>query len=117
MNKYLSGGIVAAVIVIGAMVYFAQNNPAAAPAGGNDSADQAAPTTGDQNTPGISVELEGEGEIIVTEAQEIEFTDSGYAPSTLTVKKGAVVIYRNDSSGKMWPASAKHPTHEAYPVG
>lgn len=45
----------------------------------------------------------------------IVYSDSGYSPSSLVVPKGTTVTFRNDSSQQMWPASAKHPTHEVYP--
>lgn len=45
----------------------------------------------------------------------IIYSDAGFSPSSLTVSKGTSVTFRNDSSQRMWPASAKHPTHEVYP--
>jgi plastocyanin len=44
----------------------------------------------------------------------ITYTDSGYAPKSLTVKKGDTVVYKNNSAKNMWPATAKHPAHEVY---
>ncbi|MDO8522137.1 MAG: cupredoxin domain-containing protein [bacterium] len=45
----------------------------------------------------------------------ITFTDSGFVPSSLTVKKGQTVRWANNSGSKVWPASAVHPTHGVYP--
>ncbi len=45
----------------------------------------------------------------------ITYTDSGYTPSTITVKKGTTVTWVNQSSGGMWTASALHPTHMLLP--
>jgi len=45
----------------------------------------------------------------------ITYTDSGFSPREVTVKKGKSVTWVNDSSRDMWPASAVHPTHGAYP--
>ncbi len=45
----------------------------------------------------------------------VTYTDSGYAPSTLTVKKGTTVIFVNQSSSGMWTASGVHPTHQLLP--
>lgn len=45
----------------------------------------------------------------------ITFTDSGFAPSSVTVKKGQIVRWANNSGSKVWPASAVHPTHGVYP--
>ena len=44
----------------------------------------------------------------------ITYTDSGYSPNTLTIKNGETVIFKNQSSSSMWPASAMHPTHRLY---
>ncbi len=43
-------------------------------------------------------------------------TDAGFAPQTLEVAAGTVVTFNNLSSFHMWPASAVHPTHTAYPT-
>ena len=45
----------------------------------------------------------------------IEYTSEGYVPNKVTIKKGDTVKWVNKSVVEMWPASAKHPTHEAYP--
>lgn len=46
----------------------------------------------------------------------ISYTDNGYAPSAITIKAGESITFKNDSSKAMWPASAMHPTHTAYPT-
>ncbi len=46
---------------------------------------------------------------------EVKFTDNGYEPKTLTVKKGTTVTFVNKSTKTMWVASAPHPTHTDYP--
>ncbi|MEK7138627.1 MAG: hypothetical protein AAB799_00405 [Patescibacteria group bacterium] len=45
----------------------------------------------------------------------IMYSDSGYAPSTLTIKVGELVTFKNAGSKMMWTASAMHPSHKAYP--
>jgi len=45
----------------------------------------------------------------------ITFTDSGFVPSSVTVKKGQTVRWMNNAGSKVWPASAVHPEHSAYP--
>jgi len=45
----------------------------------------------------------------------VVFAGSGFSPSEVTIKKGGSVTFRNDGSAKVWPASAFHPTHTAYP--
>ena len=46
----------------------------------------------------------------------VTYTDSGYAPSVLAVKKGETIIFKNQSSQSMWTASALHPSHRVYPT-
>lgn len=45
----------------------------------------------------------------------VTYTDSGFSPSTLTVKKGDTVTFKNNASDDMWVASNPHPTHTDYP--
>lgn len=42
----------------------------------------------------------------------ISFTSSGFAPASLTVKKGTVVTVKNDSSTDVQFSSDEHPTHK-----
>lgn len=44
----------------------------------------------------------------------VSYRDGGYFPQVINVAKGTAVTFRNDSQRQMWPASAKHPTHEVY---
>lgn len=45
----------------------------------------------------------------------VTYADTGFAPSTVTVKKGTTVTFINGSNGGMWVASAVHPTHQLLP--
>ncbi|MBI2453053.1 MAG: hypothetical protein HYV55_02385 [Parcubacteria group bacterium] len=45
----------------------------------------------------------------------IAYTDQGYSPASVNIKKGDTVVWKNESSKDMWPASAMHPTHTVYP--
>lgn len=42
-------------------------------------------------------------------------TDEGYEPKEVTIKKGDIVLFTNESSEYHWPASDLHPTHGIYP--
>lgn len=46
----------------------------------------------------------------------INYTDEGFSPATLQIKKNETVTFKNKSSSSMWPASAMHPTHQVYPT-
>lgn len=45
----------------------------------------------------------------------ITYTDSGYSPKEITISKGDTVVFKNESSRTLWPASTVHPVHSAYP--
>ncbi len=44
----------------------------------------------------------------------VKYTDSGYSPDIITIKKGDTVTWENESSSPMWTASGVHPTHTVY---
>lgn len=46
----------------------------------------------------------------------IIYSDAGFSPDPITIKKGSTVIFKNNSSANMWSASAMHPTHTVYPT-
>lgn len=45
----------------------------------------------------------------------VNYTDAGFNPSSIEIKKGDTVQFVNKSSGGMWVASGPHPTHTIYP--
>ena len=68
------------------------------------------PTTQEaQITPTITESVTPDGAAVVS------YTDSGFSPKTITVKKGTAVTFKNDSTSKMWVASGVHPTHQLLP--
>jgi len=44
----------------------------------------------------------------------VTYSQSGFSPSKVTVKKGETVKFVNQSSSGMWVGSAMHPTHAVY---
>lgn len=46
----------------------------------------------------------------------ISYDGKAYAPATIGVKKGDLVMFVNKGTTEMWPASAMHPTHAVYPT-
>jgi plastocyanin len=42
-------------------------------------------------------------------------TNDGYTPNEVTVQKGDIVLWTNESDEYHWPASDLHPTHGVYP--
>ena len=45
----------------------------------------------------------------------IHITSTGFSPSTITVAPGTTVTWINNDTTAHWVASARHPTHDAYP--
>lgn len=45
----------------------------------------------------------------------VAYTGSGFATTSVTIRKGTRVRFLNDSNGEVWPASSIHPTHTLYP--
>lgn len=60
--------------------------------------------------------MEGKGEMTAQTERAVVFSNSGYSPGALTIKKGETVTWKNQSSLSIWTASAKHPTHTVYPT-
>lgn len=67
----------------------------------------------------VGEEVEDTKDGDVTEEEDtsntVTLTNAGFAPSVLTVDVGDTVKFVNNSDSPAWPASAVHPTHEAYP--
>ena len=104
MNKI----IVAVVIIVAGLAGFFLFRDTEAPISSpiiSPSPSQTAPSPIIQETPSPSVEQ-----------NVVVYTDAGYSPSTLRIKKGGTVVFKNQSSRQMWPASAVHPTHRNYPT-
>jgi len=65
----------------------------------------------EQSNPEVSVSpLVGNGESIT-----VTYTSSGYEPKEVTISQGTEVIFKNENTLSMWPATAIHPTHTIYP--
>lgn len=45
----------------------------------------------------------------------VSYTDAGFSPALLSVKKGTAVSFTNNSTRSMWVASAPHPSHTILP--
>ncbi|OGG64440.1 hypothetical protein A3C94_01890 [Candidatus Kaiserbacteria bacterium RIFCSPHIGHO2_02_FULL_55_17] len=44
----------------------------------------------------------------------IAYTASGFSPANVTIPLGTTITFVNQTSDRMWAASAMHPTHEVY---
>jgi plastocyanin len=46
----------------------------------------------------------------------VTYTNNGFSPSSVTIRKGGTVKFVNNSSAGMRPASNPHPQHDEYPT-
>ena len=116
MNKMLIGVV---VVVLGAAAgwYMFRGEGVKLP-GMKIVSPQVTPSAG---APAGDVTITDESPVVGTEKggvsgeSVVTYTDSGFSPKEITVKKGTKVTFRNDSSMGMWTASGVHPTHQLLP--
>ena len=53
-------------------------------------------------------------EVLGEPAVTIVRTATGYEPNEVTIKKGDIILWTNESGEFHWPASDLHPTHGIY---
>lgn len=124
--------IIGIVLVIAGIGYYmlAQNQNQKTVSDSNSDANISEQTTNDstsedqtqtppatKTTPNGTATFSGEetaGNVDV-QVHEIVYNGKAYSPSSLDIKMGDVVFFKNESSGNFWPASASHPTHNDYP--
>jgi len=107
MNKLISLTIVA-IIMLGIVVFLYSGDIVEAPTPTPNPTVEEAPTP----SPASSGMLPTPS---VLPGATVTYSDSGYMPSTVKIKRGETVLFENKSSGMVWTASAIHPTHKAYP--
>lgn len=100
-NKYILGTI--GVVIIGAILFlFVTREKTPSP-----TVKEGAPVTQviPTKTPVLGT----------TPAPAVIYTNEGFSPLDLTVKKGTMVTFINQSDSLMWVASGPHPAHTLYP--
>jgi len=90
-KKNIIGIVILVVVVVGGALWWMQNGHPAAQQSSNSSA----PSAGD----------------VSQAAATITYSDSGYSPSTITVKSGDTVALKNTSSQSVQFDSDPHPVH------
>jgi len=117
MNKIL---IIVLIIIVLVGGYFAFFNKSNAPVLNENQVTPTTNTTTNNPTvngapvaPGSKMET---GTINTAKGVMVNYTNSGFSPKTVTIKKGEVVTFVNQSSGDMWVASNPHPIHTDYPA-
>ncbi len=86
-NQLILAALALVIIALGAGYFFTQ--------GPSDSVTKGEPV--------------GEPAVVITRTAE------GYEPKEVSVKKGDIVKWKNETSEFHWPASDLHPTHGVYP--
>ncbi len=109
MNKALVAVVVIAVGVGAGWYYVKGTNTARKPSVPSAQTMPTAQGTPDQAGTTASGNMVAEGTVVVS------YTDTGFRPERVTVKKGTAVTFRNDSATNMWVASGVHPTHKLLP--
>lgn len=73
-------------------------------------------TTGEAEGSAMPVD-EGTEEMAAEQSEThiVSYSDSGFSPVSLEIKKGDTIVFSNQSGREVWPASALHPTHTVYP--
>ena len=59
--------------------------------------------------------VEVKSSISTAKTYTVEMAGDGFSPTSLSIKKGDTVTFKNVGSNSHWPASAPHPTHTVYP--
>lgn len=108
--KYFIGIVVLAVVVFGGWYYYSSSQAAmvAAPE------DQQAIDTGVSSAMPAPGAPAGTVEMEVKTGATVTYSAAGFAPASVTIKKGETVTFVDEGTGKMWVASAMHPDHKAY---
>ena len=99
MNRNSIGILIALIALLGGWYFFLKPTPMNTPA----------PATAETNTPQQTAPTTAP-----STGTTVSYTSDGFSPKTLTVPKGTTITFSNQTSERMWVASAKHPTHETY---
>ncbi|MDB5187232.1 MAG: hypothetical protein JWM07_704 [Candidatus Saccharibacteria bacterium] len=112
MDKKATIGIIAAIciILLGAWAYM-MAQPAVERAAQTPAVDSNK-TTAETSAP---AEESSQPTAETSSAATITYTDNGFTPNTLTVKKNSVITVTNKSSKNVMFSSADHPTHQEQP--
>jgi plastocyanin len=126
MNRSAIALIIIIIVIIGIIVAVSYSNsqPAYQPSpdqGLNQGINQQSSSTNSSSTTTFgstsTTTSTGTGRTISQSSKnyKVVYTDSGFSPANLTIRKGDSVTWTDNSSGNMWVASDPHPTHTNLP--
>lgn len=101
-KSYLVIGAIVIVLLLGAYLMKPQKSTQMVQPPAEQSVATAQPTSGETGT-------------MKKAAAVVTYTDNGFVPNPVTIKKGETVKWDNESSEQMWVASDPHPIHTDYP--
>src|SRR3989344_2564675 len=104
------------IIIVGWYLFTTEpnNSPESSQVAGEQANGAVVDVTGGETKSAKNAEVTVEVSPVVP-ATVITYTDTGFVPSSVTIKKGQSVRWMNNSGSGVWPASAVHPTHSIYP--
>src|SRR3989344_2814975 len=117
MNK-LFIALIVVLLGVGAGWYFMKGNTQTKPMVPTDDVILTTPATDVMTGEETPATAAGDALDKGTESMEkvvVVYSDTGFSPAAVTVKKGTTVTYTNTSTSGMWVASAVHPTHQLLP--
>lgn len=103
--KYIIG-IVVVVIIVVAVFLIVPKHRAKAPTNGVPQSVSTSTATGAASTGAQSAQAPG--------MVEVAYTSQGFVPQNVTIKKGDMVMWKDETSYPFWIASGVHPTHTGY---
>jgi len=116
---------IVALLIVGLLVYNqSQNDTASDNINGEPLSNMNSGLNANTNIPtnlnaNTSTNINGvptsESDLDSGKVHEVVYNGTAFTPSTLTIKAGDTVVFRNSSSGAFWPASGPHPQHTLYP--
>ena len=121
MNKsvLIAVVVVALVIIVATIAFFPRATPEASLSATTAPADSAGPAT--VAAPAAQTPLGISPEAVAALAKShgfqylVSYTDRGFEPPALTIKKGETIRFTNNSGGGLWVASVARPGATVYP--
>ena len=104
MNAKTIWIIVAVIVVLGLGAWWLSSMNATAPVATEETPEVA----------GADNEFVDDSKDGAAQAVTITYTNEGFSPSTVTIKKGQSVTFVNKGTQEMWIGSDEHPTHTGY---
>jgi plastocyanin len=113
MNKFI---LIGGVIILGVgVLFFFQSSQVEVPSGQPEMMGEGMIEEMEEVMDESGNEMMTGDEMGMMAEHTVVYSNEGYTPKELTIKKGDRVTFRNESVRETWPASAMHPSHNVYP--